>query len=158
MSNAALASAYKWENNDKQVEYSQMPPDNAQVTEIPPPPAPASSAQTEQAGAQQLIDQQQKQEVTDKREKALNDAKTEEAKAMAHNCEQFRTYLNNLQSKERIKLIDPQGNAVLLSQEQRNAEIAKAKEGIKTYCQEGMQETEQSVLPSTGEKEASGKH
>lgn len=158
VSSGAFASAYKTENSDKQVEYSQMPPDNAQATEIPPPPPPSSSAQSEQTGAQQLIDQQQKKEIMDKREKALNDAKEEEEKAMAHNCEQFRTYLSNLESKERIKLIDPQGNAVLLSQEQRAAEIAKANEGINTYCKEGAQAQEQSILPSTGDKkEGEGK-
>lgn len=151
MSSTAWASAYKWENSDKQVEYSQMPPDNAQATEIAAPPPPASGS-TSQSNAQQLVDQQQKQEATDKVQKALNEAKEEEDKAMAHNCEQFRTYLSNLESKERIKLIDSQGNMVMLTQEQRTAEIDKAHEGIKKYCKAGSEAQSQSTLPSTGEK------
>ena len=128
------ATAYKWENKDNQVEYSQVPPQTGAVTPIDAPPPPPSATQS-QDSASSLIEGQQKQEIKDKREKALEQAQGEEASAMAKNCEQFKAYRDNLESKARIKLINADGSAVLLSQEQRAAEIQKAEDGIKTYCQ-----------------------
>jgi hypothetical protein len=121
----AFASAYKSENSNKEVEYSQLPPDNENAVKIElPSPAPSSTSTTQ--NAKKLLDQPQKEE---KKDKIMT-----QQEAAAHNCQEFKTYLNNLQATEKIKLIDPQGNAVLLTQEQRAAEIEKANEGIKKYC------------------------
>jgi hypothetical protein len=149
----AFASAYKWENSDNQVEYSQNPPDHVPATEIPiPPPSSPDVGTTEQEKVQGMIEQQKSERMNSKQQKALQEAQDENAAAMAKNCEQFQTYLTNLQSKERVKLIQPDGSGILLSQEQRTAEIEKAKAGVAKYCTpepHGQPQSTTNVPPST---------
>lgn len=129
-----FANAYKWENNG-QVEYSQEPPPGVEATKItPPPPPPPSSAPNQTKGMNATPDPLKKGEATKTQDEALKQYQEQDAAIRKTNCDQFQQYLKNMESKARIKLIDSQGNAVLLSQEQRNEEIEKAKEGIKTWC------------------------
>lgn len=130
----AFANAYKWENKDNQTEYSQVPPSGVDSTVIPPPPPPSSSAPDEKKEVQDINQKFQKEDEAKAKAKAEQQQKAEENKVKNYNCQQARTHLKDMESKARIKLIDAQGNAVLLTQEQRAAEIEKTKEAIKAYC------------------------
>jgi hypothetical protein len=149
----AFASAYKWENSDNQVEYSQNPPGSESATEIPiPPPSSPDTGTTEQQKVEKMIGEQKSEAMNAKQQKALQEAQNENAAAMANNCEQFQTYLTNLQSKERVKIINPDGTALLLSEEQRAAEIERAKAGVAKYCNaepHGQPQSTTTAPPST---------
>lgn len=129
----AFANAYKWENKNNEVEYSQMPPENQDATVIAAPPTPSSSAQEEKKAADALQDKFKKEDSDNAKNKAKEAIKAEEKRVMDYNCNLAKKYLADLQSKERIKLTT-NGQTVLLSQEQRTEEIKKTEEAVKKYC------------------------
>lgn len=125
------ADAYKSENSEG-VEYTQVPPEGRPAMSIapPPPPPPASSnaVTTKQENATE--------QTMSKQEKALQAVTKEEADIKAKNCDQFKKYLADLESKPRIRLIDAEGQVTMLTEEQRNAEIKKAQDGISQNCEQ----------------------
>lgn len=129
----AFANAYKWENKDNQVEYSQEPPPNQDATVIAPPPPPASSAPQEQKEIQSIEQKFSKeaQEAAEKKAKQAKEALTK--KEMDYNCNLARKHLADMESKARIRLVGP-SSALQMSVEQREAEIQKTKEAVEKYC------------------------
>jgi len=130
----AIASAYRYIDENGQTAYSQNPPINAQVTEIKAPPPPASSANTEKAAMQKTITNEKVNDEKAKEIKQEADVSkiTEEEKHP--NCLKAKKYLGELQLKARIKLVGPDGQVTLLSEEQKNAEIAKTQGMVKSFC------------------------
>ncbi len=49
-------------------------------------------------------------------------------------CEQAKANLKMMQEHSRIRQKDEYGNEILLSEEQKEKEIQRAKEAVKTYC------------------------
>lgn len=130
----AFADAYKWENSNKEVEYSQVPPEDVESTGIATPPPSSTTAPPSSPNTSALTDQQKKE----RREKAIREATDEvakeEAEVKAENCKRAQKALHDLQLKPRIKFIDQEGNTTMLTPEQREEEIRKAQEGINTNC------------------------
>lgn len=135
-SNIVAANAYRWTDENGQVIYSQQPPTTQTATEIKAPPPPASSAQVEKSSAQKLIDAEKSAEekAKEQQQAAAIDQITAEEKHV--NCLKARQQLTNLQLKNRVKMIGPDGQATMLSEQQKLAEIAKTREAIKVYCTE----------------------
>ncbi len=130
----AFANAYKWENKDNQVEYSQVPPPNTEATEITPPPPPSSSAPTEIKQMQNLNEKLNKQEEKAAEEKAKQAKEAAINKDKQYNCDLAKKHLADMESKARIRLLDNKGGALQMSQEQRAEEIQKTKDAIEQYC------------------------
>ena len=81
------------------------------------------------------LDQQYKQQAEEtQKAQALQQSEAEAARIKEFNCNQYRKYLANLQSKLNIKILDDQGNTVELTKDQRDAEIKKTEETIKNNC------------------------
>ncbi len=133
-SSIASANAYRWTDENGQVIYSQQPPPNQNATQIKAPPPPASSAQTEQTSAQKLIDTEKaaEEKAKEQEQAAAIDNITAEEKQV--NCLRARQRLTNLQLRNRIKMIGPDGQATMLSEQQKLEEINETKEAIKAYC------------------------
>lgn len=134
ISSIAVADAYRWTDENGQIIYSQQPPTNQNATQIKAPPPPASSATTEKTSAQKLIDTEKAAEkkAKEQQQAARIDKITAEEKQA--NCVKAKQQLANLQLKNRVKMISPDGQATMLSEQQKLAEIAKTKEAIKAYC------------------------
>lgn len=133
-SSIATATAYRWTDENGQIIYSQQPPTNQNTTQIKAPPPAASSAPAEKTSAQKLIDAEKASEVkaNEQQQAAAIDNITAEEKY--ENCLKARQQLANLQLKNRIKMIGPDGQATMLSEQQKLEEIAKTREAIKAYC------------------------
>ena len=136
--------AYKWEDKDKnEIHYTQVPPANADATLIPPPPflpisednGDKSKKTISESQEAKKLDQQYKQQAEEtQKAQALQQSEAEAARIKEFNCNQYRKYLANLQSKLNIKILDDQGNTVELTKDQRDAEIKKTEETIKNNC------------------------
>jgi hypothetical protein len=133
------AAMYQWVDETGVTVYSQTPPPRGDAREIRPPPPPAESPQ---AIEQNLRDQLQR----------LNDAREDrEVAAQARRQEQERQELDrrncsaaraNLASLERLGgglLHLPDGSYVRLTEEQRQARMAGARQQIGQHCPGGSQ-------------------
>lgn len=134
LSTPLLAQIYKWTDAQNEVHYSENPPADVNASPVSTHTQPSSSAEQERKRFDKIEAQFSKtkaQELKDK-EKAQQDAAT--AKLKQANCEQARAQLATMQSKARLKMTDTKGNTTMLTQEQRDAEIAKTQEIIKQNC------------------------
>ncbi len=134
MPNLVNAEAYRYQDENGQTVYTQNPPTNVNATPIKPPPPPASSGMNEKAAIEKKIADDKAAEVKAKKDQALADinAMTEEEKR--ENCLKARQQLANLQLRNRVKMISPDGQVTMLSEAQKNEEIAKTRAAIKDYC------------------------
>jgi len=134
MSPLCLATTYRYQDEQGQTVYSQHPPANAQITEIKPPPPPSSSATAEKASLEKKLaeDKENDEKKVEANKEADMNAYTAEEKQ--ENCMKARQQLTNLQLRGRIKMIGADGQATMLTETQKMAEIAKTKELIKTFC------------------------
>lgn len=132
--NISNAEAYRYQDENGQTVYTQIPPTNVNATPIKPPPPPASSGMDEKAAMEKKINDEKEAAAKTQKEQALAtiNAMTEEEKH--ENCLKARQQLANLQLRNRVKMIGPDGQATMLSETQKNEEIAKTREAIKAYC------------------------
>ncbi len=127
------AEMYKWIDEDGNTQYSQSPPIGNTAVEIIKPP---SRVDTESAA--KALDE--RKETADKlREDRIksteeNQTAEEEALAKQQKCDQARKRLASYQ-RPRVSLTNSDGSKRVLSDEERQAEIAKSNESIKTYCE-----------------------
>ncbi len=128
------AQAYRYTDDNGQTVYSQIPPTNKEAQVIKPPPPPSSSGTAEKTAIEKTIATEQAKEEKVKEEQKEIDASHLTAEEKRTNCEKAKKYLGELQLKARIKLIGPDGQATMLTEEQKNAEIAKTKGMIKSFC------------------------
>lgn len=130
----SFATIYKWEDANHETHYSENPPNNANTTVIKTQIEPSSTAPQEKAKADKLEAQfsDEKKKQLEQEEKAKIEA--ENAKIRNSNCQQAKAHLADMQLKERVKLIDASGNAVMLTPDQKAAEINRTQEVIKDNC------------------------
>ena len=129
----AQARIYKWVDKDGVVQYTQTPPPSGiTASEIKPPPPPPDAA----AAEKQL--QQQQAELNKTREdriKAGEEQQKEEqfAADKKQKCEQARLRLRSMQ-RPRVNVVGKDGERRRLTEEEREAGIAKAREMIDKLC------------------------
>ncbi len=127
-----LATIYQWQDEQGQTHYGQEPPPNVKATELHPKVAPATT--NTQPAAQTKEEKPAESPTAATAQKDAVDAKNKEA--MKVNCERAKTFLQQLESKPRIRLQEPSGQVTALSEEQRSQQIEKTKEAVKLYCNE----------------------
>lgn len=132
----ATADAYRYQDENGQTVYSQSPPSDKDAKVIKPPPPPSSSAAAEKAALEKTITTDKEKIEKTKEEQKEIDTSNLTQEQMHTNCQRARKYLGELQLKGRIKLIGPDGQATMLSEDQKNAEIAKTQGMVKSYCQQ----------------------
>jgi hypothetical protein len=146
----AAAQQYKWTDKDGKVQYGDVPPAGARATPLkgpmsqpsPPPPAPkseASGAATKEASkgpltpAEQEADyrkrQLEAQKSREKEEKSMQDAQ-----AKRDNCANSQEQLRVLESGQKYSRTDARGERYYLEDDQRAAEIAKARKLVGDWC------------------------
>lgn len=131
----ATARTYRWVDENGQTVYSQSRPPSGEVTIIkPPPPAPASEPNETMNKLKARLD------ASDKTKKKENDAKEKgdkvarNAEIKKKNCEKAKSNLTGLEQNARVRMKMDDGNYKHLTDEERAAEIEKAKKAIEQYC------------------------
>ena len=134
MSMHAQAEMYKWVDKDGNVHYSQSKPPDADIKvetiKPPPPPASAEMAQKQLNEREQMLEDLagERKETAEQQGKAAAEAKEKAAK-----CQQARERLASYE-RPRVNMKQADGSMRVLSEEQRQAEIAKSKTYIKELC------------------------
>ncbi len=126
------AAMYKWVDEDGNTHYSQSAPvDNTDVEEIEPPSkVDTESAANKVKNENETADKLRDDRITKKEEKLKAE---EDAIAEKQKCEQARKRLASYQ-RNRVNLKNSDGSNRVISEEERQSEIAKSKENIKTFC------------------------
>lgn len=133
----ASATIYKWEDENHQIQYSQTPPPQGQVTTITPPPPPSHSIKSAQEQTDKLNKQIQQGEDKASFQKKEADLQEKNAKIRKTNCERATAHLQDMQSKPRVRLQQADGSlSDPLTSEQREADMQDAQKNIDLYCKE----------------------
>lgn len=133
---------YKWVDENHITHYSQKPPENlgkdvkvevvSVTTRLPIDSASAMAdldkKRAEAAKARE--DAGKKEGVRKVGDKA--DAMTQQANKT--NCEQWRREMQLLEEKAQVKVLDEQGNAKVMTEDEKKARIDKTKKQIQEYC------------------------
>jgi len=134
MAEIALAKTYKWVDESGVTQYSSTPPPTGDFKELKGPSKPA----VDPAKAQGEMDQ--RLEAFDKRKQDAEKAKKESEAAAAktaeykQNCALAKKNLNLLQTKARLKIRDKDGKIHYQTDDERTANIKRAKEAINSFC------------------------
>ena len=133
---------YKWLNDDNQVQYTQMPPPHGikairiQRSAVPDE-ADIEEGETDEADYAPETDAEDTAEASGDDEEAddgeTTDRDAEIAKAMQENCDNARKNLKSL-NKGQVRYINPEGEVIRLTEEERQERIAEANTQIKLLC------------------------
>jgi hypothetical protein len=146
---AAAAQQFKWVDKDGKVRYGDVPPPGVKATPLRAPSGPAAPAPAAAAKgavkdgkgapsgpltpAQQEAEFRKRQAEADKaREKEAKSA--EEARGRQENCRNAQGNLRQLESGERIARTDAKGERYFVDDDQRGAEIIRARKAVSDWC------------------------
>jgi hypothetical protein len=146
---AAAAQQFKWVDKDGKVRYGDVPPPGVKATPLrapsgPTAPAPAAAAKgaakdAKAAPSGPLTPAQQEAEFRKRQaeaEKARDkEAKSaEEARGRQENCRTAQANLRQLESGERIARTDAKGERYFVEDDQRAAEVGRARKAVGDWC------------------------
>jgi Domain of unknown function (DUF4124) len=150
---AAHAQGYKWVDKRGHTQYGDIPPPGVKATPLGPPPppigspassAPAPSAEGKAGAApearkgpmtpaeQELEFRRRMKEAQEAAAKA--EKERQQAREKEQNCERAKEALRTLQSGQRIARVDQKGERYYMSDQQRTAEAAQAREQVRQSC------------------------
>lgn len=122
-SNAA-ETYYRWVNKDGSTEYTkQRPPEGIPFTEI----SPLGVGKGKAPGKQQTAS-------SDEAGSDAGEQETEQPKKDPKICKQAKSNLSTMEAHERIRLVDEKGEPYILTEDQRQEQIQRAKDAIKRNC------------------------
>ena len=131
---AVNAQIYQWKDENGKTVMSDKPPVGAaRSSRTIAAETPASAAPPQKTTADREMDFRKRQQ-----ESQEQSAKTQKDQAAAadknENCVKTRHYLESLESGERMALRDDKGERYFMEDEQRQQEIAKARQSVQTSC------------------------
>lgn len=126
----ALATAYKWVDQNGETHYSQSPPTATKTEVIKTPTAPAASV------AKPATSVAPKAPATGSAAQPTPDAKAkaEDAAVRAENCASARKNLEVLNTAPRVTIKDQNGLYHRLTDEERKARSVEAQKRIDEFC------------------------
>jgi hypothetical protein len=129
------AQVYKWVDKDGKVQFSDTPPPDAktEAKKIDVKPASGSTAAATKSLAEKSKEfDKRKAAEAEKAKKAGEEEKTKAQNQEA--CETAKAYANDLQSGRPINRSNAQGERSFMSDEERAAELAKARSTMAEAC------------------------
>lgn len=143
-STAVAAQAYRWVDKDGKVRYGDTPPPGVSARQLSGPsasPAPAAAPDAAAKGARKgpLTPADQEKDYRKRQAEAQKSAEKaaqaeRDAEAKRENCARARETLAGLESGQRIARTGADGERYYLDDAQREAETAKARESVKSWC------------------------
>lgn len=127
------AAIYKWVDEQGNVHYSQTPPLDREAQTLSAPPPPGDGRGSAQSLKEKMEAFDERQEAREKSAQERKQAEDEAARRQAL-CEQARANLQTLTSRGQVRILEGETTR-MLSEEERQAEIAKAREQIDQFCQ-----------------------
>ena len=130
----AMAKLYKWVDENGVTQYTQTPPPKADFTQVKPPSKPAVDPQRAQDKQEIRLDAFQQRRDDAAKGKAEADKKAAKKAEKIAKCKKARKNLTFLQTHNRVRTTDKDGNATLIGEEKRQEKIKQANDAIKAYC------------------------
>ena len=147
LSGHAAAQQYKWTDGNGKVQYGDTPPPGVKATPLKgaaaPSPAAAekgpSNAAAKDAKKGPLTPAEQEAEFRKRKleaEKAgaKDEAAAQDAQTKAENCKNAQDYQRQLEGGQRIARTDAKGERYFMEDEQRAAELTKARKRVGDWC------------------------
>jgi len=144
----SAAQQYKWVDKDGRTQYGDTPPAGVKATPLRPPSRPASAPAPEgKAAAKDAKDakkgpltaaeqdaefRKRQAEAQKSQEKADKAAQEQEAKRA--NCSSAQEQMRSVESGQRIQRTDAKGERYFIDDEQRAAELSKARKLVSEWC------------------------
>lgn len=140
LAGTASAQLYRWVDENGRVRYTDRPPPaGVKARTIATPAAPAASASNKDdasraptAAEQEQAFQKRRLDAQQSAEKAA--AADKDASAKQENCRRARETLATLQSGQRIRRSNPQGEPYYLDDSARAAETQSAQRAVQDWC------------------------
>lgn len=130
----AFAKTYKWVDENGATHYTATPPPNGDFKTIKAPSKPAVDPVKAKGEFDKRLEAfNKRKEETDKTKKEADEQAAKKAEAKK-NCEQAKKNLNLLQVKVRVRYTGEDGTVRYLTDEEREANLKRAKDAIKSYC------------------------
>jgi len=134
LTSPAMAKLYKWVDENGVTQYTQTPPPKGNFSQVKPPPKPVVDPQKASDNLELRIDAFKERRDNAAKHKAEADKTAAEKSEKAEKCKKARKNLTFLQTHNRVRTIDKDGNATQLGEEKRQEKIKTANEAIKQYC------------------------
>lgn len=126
----ALATVYKWIDDEGSVNYTQYKPTAYEFVEVDPPdPPPSISYDLNEKFAAQI-----RGSLEDKGKTSPALKKKENTDRKAQQCETAKNNLNVLENMARISYTDETGEKVRMGEDQRTIRTTEAKKNVEFFC------------------------
>ena len=134
LAETALAKTYKWVDENGVTQYTATPPPEGDFKTIKAPAKPAVDPAKAQSDLEERLEAfNKRKEDTEKANKEASDLAAKDAEAKK-NCDQAKKNLNLLKTKVRIRYKEKDGSSRYLTDDEREANMKKANDAIKSYC------------------------
>lgn len=132
---AALAQVYSWKDANGKVHYGSQPPaGQTEARKLAAPPSPTADQDAAQkAAAERQMSEREKQQKTQEEAKKGQEDQTQ-ARQREENCRQARAAQAALESGQSRFGLDEKGERYALDGAARNAEIARARKAVDSWC------------------------
>lgn len=145
----ASAEVHKWTDDNGDVHYSQIKPNNTDTETVTPPPKPAVDPEIAAEKLNERVETNRKAE----QEKYIADQKEEHLKqreeAQKQNCHAATQNLKLYRSYGRVRVKETDGSYTRLSEEERQQRISDMKEKITEYCDTPLATSESTSVTPT---------
>jgi hypothetical protein len=134
----ATAQQYKWTEKDGAVRYGDTPPPGVNATRLKPPPSgpAAADAKGDTRKAPPLSPdaafRKRREEEREAEGKAAKERADEESRKA--NCKTSQASLRQLESGQRITIVNTQGERAYLDDAQRGQEIDRVRRAVAEWC------------------------
>jgi len=132
---ATFAEIYKWVDKNGQTHYSQQAPRDIATTVIKTPPPPAIDPNIAQQQIDELINQQKSEDQLRLETQNQQQIDAENKANQERNCKIAQQQLQQYQNNPGRRIMDADGNATRLAEEERQQKIQESQENITKYCQ-----------------------
>jgi hypothetical protein len=125
---------YKWTDDQGEVHYTQFPPPGRKTEIMQPPPPPAEPPTGSENDLQKQLDTIKQQNDKQLQETREADQQAEIQKIRKKNCETAHKNLINLNRGGNVRYMGPNGEAIRLTEEERQKRIDETNQQIKENC------------------------
>ena len=141
LASPAFAQQFKWTDKSGHVQYGDVPPPGVRAIPLKAPAGPASAAPAPQGKAsgralspaeQEAAFRKRQLDARKAEEKTQQDEKNEIARR--ENCTNSQAQLTQLESGQRIVQLDAKGERHFLEDDERAAQITKARQRVSDWC------------------------
>lgn len=128
---------YKWKDERGRIHYSATPPLRGEYERFTKHGTPVKNLQAEKETSPKPSQEKPSEQAPAPNEEAQAETATppEAQKSLQQNCEKAKANLTLLQGDQDVIRIDPEGNKVVLSEQEREEALRQTRKDIEYFCE-----------------------